>query len=219
MWLNRLQNETLFLSRWLEHQTRDGYWRHGSVCEDYGAIECAVFAVGGWADSYTNPVARLASNLKAPSSAMIGPWGHDYPHTAVPGPAIGFLQECLRWWDHWLKGRDTGIMREPKFRIWVQEKIDLHPTIPTAPATGSDQKWPDQSSAFYLGQGGLSPNPQPAEVLTTARRRRWGRPRGSGAPMAPVPISLPTRRRTTGAHCCSIHRRSRNLVDTRHGIP
>ena len=33
-----------------------------------------------------------------------------------PGPAIGFLQELLRWWDFWLKGRDTGIMREPLLR-------------------------------------------------------------------------------------------------------
>ena len=39
---------------WLEHQRRDAYWRHGSVCEDFSAIQCPVFAVGGWADAYTN---------------------------------------------------------------------------------------------------------------------------------------------------------------------
>ena len=167
MWLDRLRNEPQFLARWLEHQTRDDYWRHGSVCEDYGAIECAVFAVGGWADSYSNPVARLVSNLKAPSIALIGPWGHDYPHTAVPGPAIGFLQECLRWWDHWLKGKDSGIMHEPKFRIWVQEKIAHTPDHTARPGHWVGlRKWPDQFSTFYLGQSGLSSDPQPAEVLT-----------------------------------------------------
>ena len=31
----------------------------------------------------------------------------------MPGPAIGYLQECLRWWDYWLKGIETGIMDEP----------------------------------------------------------------------------------------------------------
>ena len=39
----------------------------------------------------------------------------------MPGPAIGFLQECLRWWDHWLKGIETGIMDEPTLRVWMQE--------------------------------------------------------------------------------------------------
>ena len=44
----------------------------------------------------------------APRKGLIGPWAHNYPHCGVPGPAIGFLQEALRWWDHWLKGADTG---------------------------------------------------------------------------------------------------------------
>ena len=44
---------------------------------------------------------------------MIGPWEHVWPEEGVPGPAIGFLQEEVRWWDHWLKGIDTGIMDEP----------------------------------------------------------------------------------------------------------
>ena len=34
----------------------------------------------------------------------IGPWAHGFPHDGLPGPAIGFLQECVRWWDRWLKG-------------------------------------------------------------------------------------------------------------------
>ena len=40
MWLERLENLPLFLERWLRHQRRDAYWRHGSVCEDYAAIQC-----------------------------------------------------------------------------------------------------------------------------------------------------------------------------------
>ena len=55
MWLERLQNTELVAGDvWLAHQRRDAYWKHGSVCEDYSAIECAVYAVGGWEDGYTN---------------------------------------------------------------------------------------------------------------------------------------------------------------------
>ncbi len=99
MWLARLEDSGLWLETWLRHQRRDAYWRHGSICEDYGAIQCPVMAVSGWADGYSNAVFRLLANLNVPRKGLIGPWSHKYPHIAVPGPAIGFLQECLRWWD------------------------------------------------------------------------------------------------------------------------
>ena len=88
----------------------DEYWKHGSVCEDYSAITCPVYAVGGWTDGYTNAIPRLLSRLTVPRKGLIGPWAHAYPHFALPGPQIGFLQEALRWWDHWLKDIDTGLM-------------------------------------------------------------------------------------------------------------
>src|SRR5439155_1112779 len=81
-------------------------------------------AVGGWADAYTNAVPRLLAGLSAPRKGLIGPWAHVYPHTGSPGPAIGFLQEALRWWDQWLKEIDTGVLDEPLFRIWMQESHD-----------------------------------------------------------------------------------------------
>ena len=47
---------------WVRHQWRDAYWKHGSVCEDYGAIQCPVFAVGGWsARESRGPAVRCAS--------------------------------------------------------------------------------------------------------------------------------------------------------------
>ena len=59
MWLERLQNVPLFQENWLQHQRRDAYWKHGSVCEDYAAIQCPVYAVGGWTDGYKNAIPRL----------------------------------------------------------------------------------------------------------------------------------------------------------------
>ena len=75
---------------------------------DYAAIQCPVYAVGGWTDGYKNAIPRLITGLKVPRKGLIGPWAHSYPHFALPGPQIGFLQEILRWWDYWLKGIDTG---------------------------------------------------------------------------------------------------------------
>src|SRR6516165_4445504 len=133
MWLERLENVPLFFETWLRHQRRDAYWKHGSVCEDYAAIQCPVYAVGGWSDAYTNAIPRLLERLCVPRKGLIGPWAHGYPHFARPGPQIGFLQETLRWWDCWLKGIDTGVMDEPMLRASATESVKLasrHDTLP-----------------------------------------------------------------------------------------
>ena len=136
MWLERLKGSGLWLEKWLRHQRRDDYWKHGSVCEDYKAINCPVLGVSGWADGYSNAVFRLLENLKVPKQGLIGPWSHKYPHFGVPGPAIGFLQEALRWWDQWLKGIETGIMQEPMLRVWMQDSVQ-----PTTKYTWRPGRW------------------------------------------------------------------------------
>jgi uncharacterized protein len=132
-WLERLANAPFFFEIWLQHQRRDSYWKRGSVCEDYSAIQCPVYAVGGWTDAYTNTIPRLLAGLTVPRKGLIGPWAHAYPHFALPGPQIGFLQEMLRWWDYWLKGIDTGVMDEPMLRAWMMESMkpaSHHETLP-----------------------------------------------------------------------------------------
>src|SRR5262245_35410204 len=91
-WQARLEAAHPHPLRWLQHPLRDDYWRQGSVCEDYSKITCPVYAVGGWADAYSNAIPRLLRGLSAPRRGLIGPWGHAYPHEGVPGPAVGFLQ-------------------------------------------------------------------------------------------------------------------------------
>ena len=130
VWLERLDAMPFWPALWLKHQRRDAYWRHGSVCEDFSAIQCPVFAVGGWADAYTNAIPRLLEGLHVPRLGLIGPWAHLYPHDGRPGPAIGFLQEAVRWWDHWLKGLDNGVMREPMLRAFIAEGPDDGETAP-----------------------------------------------------------------------------------------
>ncbi len=131
MWLERLEGSGLWIKKWLEHQRLDDYWKHGSVCTDYGAIKCPVYAVGGWADGYSNTVFRLVENLKVPVKGLIGAWGHRYPHHSKLGDTIDFLKESVRWWDRWLKGIKNGIEQEPRLRIWMQHSVS--PLLPRRP--------------------------------------------------------------------------------------
>lgn len=159
MWLNRLAHAVLFPALWLSHPRRDDYWKHGSVCEDYGSIACPVYAVGGWADAYTNAIPRLLAGLKVPRKGLIGPWAHVYPHEGAPGPAIGFLQEALRWWDQWLKGIDTGIMDEPMLRAWMQESVPPKPSYKERPGRWvAEAQWPSsriKPKRYWLNPGRL----------------------------------------------------------------
>ena len=122
MWLERLENEPFLPSTWLRHQRRDAYWQHGSVCEDYSKIKAKALAIGGWGDAYKNAVPQLVEALDG-AKGIIGPWVHKYPHFAVPEPRIGFLQEALRWWDHWLKGIDTGVDDDPDYRVYLMDGL------------------------------------------------------------------------------------------------
>ena len=74
---------------------------------------------------------------------MIGPWSHAFPNHSIPGPSVGYLHEALRWWDHWLKGIDTGIMDEPLLRAWMQGWVDPAPWYAERPGRWvAETAWP-----------------------------------------------------------------------------
>ena len=145
--IERLSENTNLSELWLSHQRRDAYWKQGSVIEDYDSIRCAVMAVGGWSDSYTDAILRLMKGLKKTpcNQAIIGPWGHTWPERGVPGPSIGYLQVCVRWWDKWLKGIDNGAEQDPPIRFYTQE-----PAHSTPDMSVRDGAW-YQADAFHTG--------------------------------------------------------------------
>lgn len=154
MWLERLRRTPFYLEDWLRHQRRDGFWQQGSVCEDFSAIDVPTLLVGGWADGYTNPVARTLEGLSTAGvtcRALLGPWSHGWPHVSEPGPRIGFLQECLAWWDHWLKGVENEAMQTPLLRVWMQE---YDPPAPRQPMRSgrwvAHEQWPPPSTSVML---------------------------------------------------------------------
>jgi len=160
-WMERLESwEPVAATIWQQHQQRDDYWKGGSVCENYDDIDCAVYAVGGWNDGYSNAVPRMLANLTCPKKGLVGPWGHKYPQDAIPGPSIGFLQHALRWWGHWLKDEDTGIMEEPSYKVWLDEPGEPLAVLPMSKGRWvTEPSWPSDNIAWdslALGPEGLS---------------------------------------------------------------
>ena len=159
MWKHRLDNLDCYPMLWMEHQRRDAFWKHGSVCENYSDIKVPVLNVSGWVDGYTAAVFRCVENLPG-AKGIAGPWGHKYPHKGIPGPQIGFLQECKRWWDQWLKGINTGVDKDPDLRLYLQESEPPQPHFDTRkgrwiglPINAASHI---KSQKLYLGAGTLA---------------------------------------------------------------
>lgn len=153
----RIQTLPHLAARWSTHQWRDAYWRHGSVGEDYARLGAAVLTIGGWNDNYMNAPAALAANAPM-AKAIVGPWVHQYPHTAVPGPRIDFLAEMKTWWDRWLKGVENGADAWPAYRAYVLESAPPDASAPHRPG-----HWVAQATfgegvtrrSLSLGAGGI----------------------------------------------------------------
>lgn len=173
IWLDRLERCAITGQDWLTHQTRDEYWRDTGVADRIDRIQCPVMAVSGWADpGFAAAMLRVLARARVPRRGLIGPWSHRYPHVGLPGPTIGYLQETLRWLDHWLKGTDTGVMDDPAVRAWVPE------------AAPPDSRPSDQTGRWV----GLSAWPAPE-----AHARNWalnpGRLDDTAGPAAPIAMS------------------------------
>jgi putative CocE/NonD family hydrolase len=126
-------------------QQRDGpFWRRASVAPDrYGSYTVPSFMIGGFLDGYRDSLARFFEKSKAPIKALLGPWNHTFPHDAEPGPAIEWRAEATRWWDYWLKGKQNGIMDEPRFEVYMRRPYPPDPNIKEVPGEWRAEKtWP-----------------------------------------------------------------------------
>lgn len=166
LWEQRLREGEPWLLKWLRNQVDGAYWRSGSVRPDYSRIRCPVFAIGGFRDGYVNAPLRLLRHCRVPVKVLIGPWPHQRPHVAQPGPRIDWLREVVRWWDHWLKGVDTGMLAEPPVTIYVQ---DYDPPGSMRDVSAgywrNEPGWPPPGAepiAFAVEGGGLVRGPKTA---------------------------------------------------------
>ena len=124
-----------FYRDWLEHDLYDDYWRAINTEEKLDQIDVPVYQQAAWYDPYTESMLRMWNGMRARGFSAharqnqkiyVIPWTHHLPESSRlgdldfgPHAPIDLKQEDLRWFDHWLKGHDTGIMTEPPIRLFV----------------------------------------------------------------------------------------------------
>ncbi|MEM8655252.1 MAG: CocE/NonD family hydrolase [Pseudomonadota bacterium] len=121
-WRARIDGLACPLENWLGERGRGTYWRHGSVIHQADRLSVPILAVGGWSDRYSNSVMALADARPDLVWGVVGPWGHQYPDHASPGPGIGFQRLALDWWEHHLtQGAQPEPISWPRMRAWLRE--------------------------------------------------------------------------------------------------
>ena len=155
-------------------QQQDGpYWQRGSLRPDYDRLTIPAFLIGGWYDGYRDSVPRMFARVPAPVKMLIGPWNHTYPHNAVPGPAIEWRADAVRWWDHWLKGTENGIMSEPRVTVYVRDWCPPDPGLAEIPGRWrTETAFPPERTEFQVWHCGPERNllPQPPPDSSVALR-------------------------------------------------
>ncbi|MFB9953446.1 CocE/NonD family hydrolase [Rhizobium puerariae] len=156
MWMERLENEPFFMEEWLSHQRRDAFWQHGSISEDFPAVEIPTLVIAGWADGYRNTPLLAVEGLGEKSRALIGPWVHKYPHFAWPKPRADFHGEAIAFWNRWLRGEKNGIENLPQVRAYILDGPKPAPRRDTDPGFWiSKREWNrPEMQCFYVEQFG-----------------------------------------------------------------
>ena len=124
-------NTPPWIEVFLRNQLYGPHWSYGSLAPDYERLTIPTFLSGGYLDIYQNFVPRIMKKSPAATKGIMGPWEHNLRE---PGPKIDWGALQVRWFDHWLKGLDTGVMREPRVCFympgWRRQTLNFKGGIP-----------------------------------------------------------------------------------------
>lgn len=162
---------------WVAHPSADRYWSVAFYEDKLDRVDLPVLHISGWYDddiigTHLNFVGMTRSRgalTRKGQKLIIGPWQHtvnvkrklgevDFGESAL----IDLNTTKLRWFDHWLKGVDNGIDREPPVEIFTTGRN----------AWGRHQHWPfpdAKPTLYYIHSRGAANSYYGDGVLSTAK--------------------------------------------------
>ncbi len=138
-WAKRLEPVAAYLGDYLRHPEDGPPWWQVNVERQHEQIAVPMYHVTSWYDIFLHGglanfcglrERATTAEARAAQKLLIGPWGHLFPYTSPTSTGTGEIdfgadalidlhEIQLRWFDHWLKGIDTGILDEPPVKIFV----------------------------------------------------------------------------------------------------
>ncbi|MEL6579375.1 MAG: CocE/NonD family hydrolase [Cyanobacteria bacterium J06621_12] len=145
-----------FFHQWLNNPDPDAeYWQKSpKYCLDN--VDLPMLHIGGWFDPYLrgtmNLYQAMIAQCQQPQHLLIAPWAHlpwgrklgaiDYGKWAQN--PVDEIQ--IRWFDHWLKDIDTGLLAEAPISLFEMGSNNWR----------EFDRLPDAESTFYLASDGLT---------------------------------------------------------------
>jgi uncharacterized protein len=186
-----------------EHAQLDDWWEPQRYQNKFDRVRVPVLHLSGWYDdeqvgtplNFMGMRAHAATeDVRKSQKLIMGPWPHNINSQPTKlgevdfGPAakIDLPATVLRWFDHWLKGIDTGMMKEAPVRIFVMG----------ANRWRDEQEWPPASAkpvTYFLHGQGRANSLFGDGTLSTAEPTDEPRDRYTSDPNMPVPfVTEPT---------------------------
>jgi predicted acyl esterase len=130
---------------YLRHQRDGAFWR--APLRPIEELRVPAFLIGGLQDGYRDSIVRMLERVKAPLKVWIGPWNHGFPNGSDYGPLYEWRDQAVRWFDYWLKGRNTGVLADPRVIIYQQHAHPPGSEPQTIPGEWRAEAWPPQGLA------------------------------------------------------------------------
>jgi hypothetical protein len=120
------------LGEWSKSIPQEAWW--GSYEERYRKVRVPMLHISGWFDCCGEPpiknfqfIRKYATERLARENQhlLLGPWTHVVGKSQNGDLEFGSLalmdpdSASVRWFDHWLKGEDNGVEKEPAVRVFV----------------------------------------------------------------------------------------------------
>lgn len=140
---------------WKENQKDGPFWRDESQRFSF-PVTIPTYLIGGLLDGYRDTIPRIMDSAKGPVKADIGPWNHEYPNIGKPGPNYEWREKAVSWWDYWLKDIDNGIVKEPRFMVYMRDGYPPSTSISEVPGEWRCGDWPVkgiEQNLFYPAPG------------------------------------------------------------------
>jgi uncharacterized protein len=152
---------------YLKHQRDGPFWR--DRVRPLKDITIPSFLIGGLLDGYRDNVPDMLMQSGGQVKGIVGPWNHTFPNDARPGPQIEWRNEAVRWFDHWLKGLNTGVEHDPRLIIYMQHWHAPDPSLENVPGEWRREDiWPPKdshpSTLFLQANHTLTDSPSQAET-------------------------------------------------------
>lgn len=154
-------------------QPIDGpFWRKHAPRGDYAALTIPAYLIGGLLDGYRDTPIRALDRMPGPLKVEIGPWNHAWPDDGVPGPNYEWRARAVRWWNHWLRNEDTGLLAEPRFMTFVRDGHPPDANRQMTPGQWRFFQWPIpglvKRTFFPVAEGRLGSTPRDSSVVRLA---------------------------------------------------